>query len=969
MSKALAIGTLRALVSVRTWAVGTIVGFALGALASLVVPGLSAAIPLVLGILLAALARSLSDVGREEQRRLNAGDTGTIRRLEQMLGAVPADGRRRGELELLLAEALVARFERRSDPQDLARAVALSNRSAAGVGAETAESVAVLSRALLRRFQYAGDPGDIDDAVSLGARAVEMLPARSPVQSVALEQQAQALLTRYAATGVVGDRDEAERICRSLLGGARRGSVLGMLGSIQQQKALAGDFAAQDEGVQMAERSLELAPVDADPTLHADAVIGLCVALVNRFALTREPADLQRVIAEADATLRRPAVSPTVRLDLHLVLAQAWLFAYLSSREPDALERAITSVEAAVGQSRPHDPNRAGMLSVLGTALGEKLDRVDGDSPLVDRQLKVFAEAAALAGPETPFGAGVQKGWGLAYRDRWMRRGSEEDYGSAVEHLQLALDASHLPQERAQIRDILASMLTRRHSMGGPVDLLADAVAHWESALDELRQDYVDAPTRYRIVERIEWPRVGANVVEACVKLARERPAQAPGLHVRAMLAAESNKARLLAQALSRHRLVTPPGVSEDDISRERALVGRLQRVDQGELATTLPGARVDTPGAMPSRERQQLVDELHARWRTIAAAGEGGAEYVRVRRGVAPTWEDIESLTGDDTALISIFVAGESSFAFVLRTGWSTPIVEEIRSARWEPAVAALTDEIHSYAGARRHRGRWYEPLRDLLESLGPHVSGARRRRRPPDQSSHLLPWSLAASMGSWTDGSGEPITVVTVPALDVLAQIRRRSPRLEPGDALVIASNPRGDLKYAVDEATAVAELLHTAPLIGPRATKDAVRARLPGADYVHFAAHASFDPESPLDSGILVDDGVLTAREAMESELDARLVVLSACETGMSARLAGDELAGLAYAFLVAGARSLVVSLWAVDDESSAALMRRLYALRAAHDTATALKLAANDTRSAAAWAHPFFWAAFTFTGDWK
>lgn len=151
--------------------------------------------------------------------------------------------------------------------------------------------------------------------------------------------------------------------------------------------------------------------------------------------------------------------------------------------------------------------------------------------------------------------------------------------------------------------------------------------------------------------------------------------------------------------------------------------------------------------------------------------------------------------------------------------------------------------------------------------------------------------------------------------------------------------------DLSHAREEARSVAELFGTTPALGKRVTRRAVRAALQRGgddlDIIHFACHGYFDRPEPLKSGIVLaaerDGGqsdadvradVLTAEDLLGLEMRVALLTLSACETGVNKRRPGDELIGLVRSLLYAGASSVVVSLWTVDDLSTRLLMERFY-----------------------------------------
>jgi CHAT domain-containing protein len=137
------------------------------------------------------------------------------------------------------------------------------------------------------------------------------------------------------------------------------------------------------------------------------------------------------------------------------------------------------------------------------------------------------------------------------------------------------------------------------------------------------------------------------------------------------------------------------------------------------------------------------------------------------------------------------------------------------------------------------------------------------------------------------------------------------------------------------------------------------------------VHLATHGIAYADDPLRSFIALADaeaasGVLTASDVSYLGLPADLISLSACQTGLG-RVSGDGVIGLARAFLTAGARSVLVSLWSVSDEATAALMAAFYRhYIALDDKAIALQLAMRELRSRPGYADPRYWAPFIVVG---
>ena len=169
------------------------------------------------------------------------------------------------------------------------------------------------------------------------------------------------------------------------------------------------------------------------------------------------------------------------------------------------------------------------------------------------------------------------------------------------------------------------------------------------------------------------------------------------------------------------------------------------------------------------------------------------------------------------------------------------------------------------------------------------------------------------------------------------------------------------------AATEAQTVADALGTdRVLLNEQATLAALREQMPGCDVVHLACHGLFRAGNPMFSSLKLHDGWLLALDAMQLDLRGALVTLSACESGRSQTLSGDEIMGLMRGVLGAGVASLVVSLWLVQDETTAEFMQTWYTnMRQGMGRAKALRAAQLTLKSK--FAHPYYWAPFMIVGQ--
>ena len=181
---------------------------------------------------------------------------------------------------------------------------------------------------------------------------------------------------------------------------------------------------------------------------------------------------------------------------------------------------------------------------------------------------------------------------------------------------------------------------------------------------------------------------------------------------------------------------------------------------------------------------------------------------------------------------------------------------------------------------------------------------------------------------------------------------------------------------LLKAREEAQMISALLGVPCLVGEQATKEDVLRRIKDVSLVHIAAHGDADrgeialaPKSSVTGVPLKDDVVLTVKEIAEVGIRAKLVVLSCCHSARGKILQAEGVVGIARAFLGSGARSVLMSLWAVDDEATKAFMNIFYKdlIHGKMSASEALHHAIKKTRESPEYKDFKYWAPFVLLGD--
>lgn len=480
-----------------------------------------------------------------------------------------------------------------------------------------------------------------------------------------------------------------------------------------------------------------------------------------------------------------------------------------------------------------------------------------------------------------------------------------------------------------------------------------------------------------------------------------------------ALAYAERAKARVLLEVLRDGRAQVGKAMTAAEREREQRLQQAISALNSqiSEESLRPKGGPARLEGLRTQLQKARLDYDAY-RADLYAAHPE-----LRVRRGeVQPfTLADAEGLLPDaQTALLEYVVGEDRTHLFVLTKGdgrapsqlEASPInlaVYELNVGRKdvEARAADFREQLASRAlGFRRPARELYDLL---VKPAQANLKGKTRLVIVPDAGLWELPFqALQSAEGKYLVEQAEVSYGQSLTVLREMSKPRARAAGAQAQLALLAFGNPSGGgatkaatgalmggpaaLPEAERQVRALEGLYKPARSVvytGAAAREDRLKAEAPSARVLHLATHGVLDDAQPLASHVLLskgdgaggEDGMLEARELMQMELRADLVVLSACETARGRVGAGEGVLGLTWALFVAGSPTTVVSQWKVEESSTTELMiefHRLYreklkAARPGVSTAGALRSAALALSRKERYAHPFYWAGFVVVGD--
>lgn len=411
----------------------------------------------------------------------------------------------------------------------------------------------------------------------------------------------------------------------------------------------------------------------------------------------------------------------------------------------------------------------------------------------------------------------------------------------------------------------------------------------------------------------------------------------------------ERSKSRALVDMLATKKDFAIQTGNEQQV---RELIAMTDKNEQETLAQDT-SSKKDNTRSLVIRAREQLQRQ--------------SSELASLVSVTSLSVKEIQKLIPADETLIEYYYTDKDIYVFVLTSHGLSAI--RLDSGN-------LPDEIKNFRQSLENvsLSSYETPSRQLFNKLLKPIENSLSTRKliiVPHGALHYLPFYAL------NDGRGyiiERYSIRMLPSAGVIKYLQKQK-AAKPGDILAFGNpdlgNPQNDLSYAQNEAIAVSRTLPRSKVfLRKEATEGALRKFGGGFSYIHFATHGEFDADRPLNSALLLaadseSDGRLTVDKLYSMKLNADLVTLSACETGLGKIANGDDVVGLTRGFLYAGSSSIVASLWKVDDLATSTLMTSFYVALKKTDKREALRKAQLQNKKK--YPHPYYWASFQLTGN--
>jgi hypothetical protein len=462
-------------------------------------------------------------------------------------------------------------------------------------------------------------------------------------------------------------------------------------------------------------------------------------------------------------------------------------------------------------------------------------------------------------------------------------------------------------------------------------------------------------------------------VYESLVRMCLGRGPSAANLET-AFAYIEQAKSRSLADliAFRAHRLP----------ASRKAHRGLVEQVDtlRGELnwysrtIRQIEGQSADLRGPRLEKLRRAARDCEQRLVEALASLRMEDHEFANLEAAGSIDLETIRSALPEDAMLVEYYRVGDVFHVCLLSRG-DLKIVElgpapalrrllqllrfQLSKFRLGPEYAR-TFQPQLLEAATAHLREFY---RQLIAPVASDIAAAAHLIIAPHGFLHYLPFHALFDGERYL---GDRFSISYTPSASVyyLCSTKEAAP---PAGALILGV-PDPSAPHILDEVKAVSSVLSDADVfVGAEATLEVLREKGAQCRFIHIATHGWFRQDNPMFSSISLGDSRLSLFDLYQLDLPSELVTLSGCGTGLNVVVGGDELLGLVRGLLYAGAQGVLVTLWDVNDQSTAEFMKLFYEhLKTNPNKAQAVQYATAEIRKK--YAHPFYWAPFVLVGKY-
>jgi CHAT domain-containing protein/lipopolysaccharide biosynthesis regulator YciM len=460
-----------------------------------------------------------------------------------------------------------------------------------------------------------------------------------------------------------------------------------------------------------------------------------------------------------------------------------------------------------------------------------------------------------------------------------------------------------------------------------------------------------------RVIERLRAPLASEQFSVAYMAAQIEPYDQLSRLYinngraVKAFQMVESSRSRFLGDVVSTKKTLR----NDSTASLREQLNSVYQRLARGD------GEAAELNASISDLEFQiAKIDREHAST-NVSVVRNNELDVAGLRRELGGETVLIEYAIFDDK--ISAFVVTGKGIRLFKDIAITEEIVELADAFRFQIDAMRFSDSLSpQIVGVlTRRTDTILEQLYDrLLSPLMKQISGKRLVIVPGGMLSSL-PFHAFRDNGKYLIGDS---VISYAPCAKVWLQLKRKRSKSITNSLLVGFADEK--IPFVENEVRSLKKLApEPTTLLGKTATFNSFKQAATRSRLIHMACHGMFRSDNAMFSSLHLADGWITARDISAMRFAAEIVVLSACETASSKTVAGDELLGLARGFLMAGARSLVVSLWNVNDAATRRLMEELYQqIQLRNGSGASLRKAQLSAIERGE--HPYFWAAFVAIG---